>query len=204
MNANAAEHYDALMLDYAAGALSPALTLLVEAHLQLQPKARLLARAADDIGGELLERQAPAPMAAQPLPGARLVHIEPPQIDPRIQSARARIALGVSDDSALTWKWRPGLSEHKLPLPGMSLLKIKPGAAMPAHGHSGEEVTLVLRGAFADEIGRYGPGDIAFADAATHHQPRVVGAETCICLAVMEGEYAFNHWLPRLAARFFQ
>ncbi|MBL6081381.1 cupin domain-containing protein [Belnapia sp. T18] len=43
----------------------------------------------------------------------------------------------------------------------LRLLRIKPGTALPRHSHRGTELTLVLKGAFADETGHYGPGGLA-------------------------------------------
>ena len=38
----------------------------------------------------------------------------------------------------------------------LRLIKVSRGYGMPEHGHSGAELTLVLRGSFHDEIGRFG------------------------------------------------
>lgn len=193
--------YDALLLDYASGALPLAPTLLVQAHLRLRPDALGFVAAADAIGGLLLEGAPPAAMRSGPRTHVTVVP-ETAGPDP-YERALARVTHAVSSDK-LDWRWRgPGLREHRLPLDGARLLKIPAGGAMPAHGHSGEEMTLVLRGAFEDEHGAYGPGDIAFADEGVEHTPRVRGGADCVCLVVMNGDFRFRTFMGRLAGQLF-
>lgn len=195
------EAYEALMLDYASGSLWPAADLLVRQHLTMRSDAAAFAHAADALGGALLEGMAPAPMAAQPL----AAKFAPPRAVPsEIPSAAARIALAAEGGEGLAWRWRfPGFREHLLPVEGMSLVKIDPGRALPRHGHEGEEYTLVLTGAFSDGVGDYSVGDIAFADGAVEHQPRVTSAEACICLTAVRGRLQMKSMAGRLAARLF-
>ena len=66
--------------------------------------------------------------------------------------------------------------DHPLPLAGagkLRLLKVAPGHGIPEHGHGGAELTLVLRGSFHDETGRYARGDVADLDETVEHQPVV-------------------------------
>ena len=51
-----------------------------------------------------------------------------------------------------------------------SLIRIRPGEAVPQHTHHGNELTLVLKGAFTDETG-LSRGDVAFATSDIDHQP---------------------------------
>ncbi|HYD98947.1 MAG TPA: ChrR family anti-sigma-E factor, partial [Alphaproteobacteria bacterium] len=66
------------------------------------------------------------------------------------------------------------------------LLRVHAGTAMPQHTHDGEELTLVLCGAFRDETGRYARGDLAVTDSEIDHQPVAEPGEACICLAVTD------------------
>ena len=66
----------------------------------------------------------------------------------------------------------------------IELYRIEPGCAVPRHGHEGNELTLVVTGAFRDEGGRYGPGDIAAGGEDVTHQPVAEKGETCLALAV--------------------
>ena len=86
------------------------------------------------------------------------------------------------------------------PRTNLVLLKIGAGKRMPTHGHSGEELTLVLQGAFEDEHGRCAVGDLAEEDDDSHHTPVVTGEETCICLASIEGRLRPHGLIGRLVS----
>ena len=58
---------------------------------------------------------------------------------------------------------------------------------MPQHTHHGNELTLVLKGAFTDETGLYARGDVAFATSDIDHQPVAEADEECLCFAVVDG-----------------
>jgi putative transcriptional regulator len=88
----------------------------------------------------------------------------------------------------------PGIWQHRLGLsPGaqgdLHLLKLAPGFRLPLHGHAGDELTVVLTGAFTDASGEYRVGDVQEADAASAHQPMGDRDEGCICLVAAEGPY---------------
>lgn len=87
---------------------------------------------------------------------------------------------------------------------GAYLIRMKPGAWAPRHGHNGLEATLVLSGGFADENGRYEPGDLVEADDDCRHQPIVDGSEECLCLAAMDGELRFDGVFGRLLSPFMR
>jgi putative transcriptional regulator len=181
------------MVDYAAGGLEPAAALVVETHLALRPDRVEDALAADVLGGLLLEGLEPVAIASAPL--ARGGAFEEPPLDRALVAARARIRMAADGGGALSWQKRfPGWGEHPLPVSGASLIRIGSGRAMPRHGHYGQELTLVLFGAFEDENGRYEAGDLIVADAHTEHRPRVAGRSDCICLAAVEGGYRLPWW----------
>jgi putative transcriptional regulator len=189
--------YAALMLDYAAGALSPAFQLVVEAHFDLRPDALHLAADVETAGGVLLERITPVPVAATPLPTGLS---EEPQLEgaDALAGVRARIGLAASGEDGLAWRPRFfGFMEHRLPIAGASLIKIPAGRAMPRHTHEGDELTLVLRGSFSDERGIYERGEIVFADRAVEHTPRVRTDEECVCLIAETGAIRLRTWWGR-------
>ena len=68
------------------------------------------------------------------------------------------------------------------------LLKAAPGTKLPRHTHTGNELTLVLKGAFTHEWGHYGTGDLDDAGETIKHQPVVDTGEECICLVAMDGQ----------------
>ncbi|WP_420430101.1 ChrR family anti-sigma-E factor [Hyphobacterium sp.] len=95
-------------------------------------------------------------------------------------------------------QWRfaaPGVRRIELSVEGgakAELLRIEPGHGSPTHTHEGNEFTLVLAGAFADGINRYGRGDLCTAGAETTHRPIAEPGETCFALAVTDGSLKFT------------
>jgi putative transcriptional regulator len=84
----------------------------------------------------------------------------------------------------------------------VELMRLDPGRSIPKHDHEGLELTLVLQGAFSDENGRYGPGDVAVGHPGGIHRPVSGEDEVCICLAVTDGALRFQGALG-LAQRTF-
>lgn len=71
------------------------------------------------------------------------------------------------------------------------LLRMASGAPVPAHRHTADELLLVLRGAFRDEYGSYGLGDVAHYVADTDHYAFGASEEDCICLFLLDGDLIF-------------
>jgi len=78
------------------------------------------------------------------------------------------------------------------------LLKVAPGKSILHHGHHGNELTLLLRGSYADEVGRFAQGDIADLDDQIEHQPLVDGDENCICLVATDYPLRFTTLLGKV------
>ena len=178
--------YDALLLDYAAGALDPARALLLEAHWMMTPAAAAAAGEADALGGLLLERATPSPLHAAPaLPQATDLAVRTP---PESEDARI-IALAAAAPDALRWLRAP-LGARVAPLgpQNLTLLRLQGGAALPDHDHDGDEWTLVLRGAYQDAYGVHERGDLFYAQAGMTHRPRAISNEDCVCLVLRDGK----------------
>ena len=111
------------------------------------------------------------------------------------------MALPGAGEARLRWL-APGL-RHAVLLRGpasgtLRLLRVAPGTALPRHSHRGGELTLLLAGAFADETGRYGPGDLAEIGEEVSHQPKAEGPEDCVCLVATQGRLRFGALLGRI------
>lgn len=209
---------DDLLVAYAAGSLDEGLSLMVATHLALCPDCRSKVAAAEAMGGALVDDMAPAPLADDALDAllARLDEPEPAPLPlPRrpTHDARTRTVvpeplrsyLSASLDS-LPWRsMGPFVRSVELPVSGAKarLFRIKPGAAMPQHSHTGMEYTLVLAGGFSDEIGSFARGDVACADETLLHQPVADPGEPCLCLAVTDAPLRFTGVVPRLMQPFF-
>lgn len=105
---------------------------------------------------------------------------------------------------AVDWKSIvPGICYFDLPCKaergGVSrLMRIAPGKSMLLHTHDGNELTLILRGSIADEVGRFRVGDIADLDSDIEHQPLVDSDEECICLVATDAPLKFKTLLGKI------
>ena len=189
---------DELLLDYASGALSEPMSLVVATHLALAPQARRRVSEFEELGGAMLDDIEAEPVEDDAVDALldRLdgidVDVPPgpkPVGDAELPEPLRSYLGGRLDD--LDWVARGPLEEAELlsGQPGIKtrLMRIRPGAAMPAHTHEGFEATLVLQGGFTDTTGHYRRGDIAVAGDDIDHRPVADDDEACICLAVTEG-----------------
>jgi putative transcriptional regulator len=200
---------DATLMSFAAGALPAALAAVAAAHADMCPRCRREIAAMERLGGAVMADLSPVafarPEPAPPMPvpaGAR--DLSPPRAaaipEAEIPRPVERLLSGGLD--AVAWRWLgPGVWDHPLPLTGagkLRLLKVAPGHRIPEHGHGGAELTLVLRGAFQDETGRYAHGDVADLDETVEHQPVVTDASgECICLVGSETPELFDSLIAR-------
>lgn len=214
------EHHpdDELLVSYAAGELAEAWSLLVATHTALCPSCRNKVRAAEAIGGALVDEAAPVAMSENALALA-LARVERPE--PQAESAATIAArsggkpvlpqplrdYAGSDLESLSWR-RLGKGAHHIPLvsgrgaPTARLLRIPAGQPVPEHGHNGMELTMVLCGAFRDEDTLFGPGDVESVDASIEHQPVAEPGQDCICLAVTDAPLRFNSVMARMVQPF--
>lgn len=204
-----------LLLRYAAGQLRPAPALVVASHLAMSPSSRSILNRFEEIGGALIEEQPIAELSPglfeRTVAGLDQAPPEEPASSPRDHDS---LAMGIALPGPLAsrrigpWKWLgPGMRFARVEMPedpdhNLVLLRVPAGRALPEHSHSGTEVTLVLKGSFHDEAGRYLPGDLIEEDEETDHTPVVDEGGECICLASIEGPMRIKSWLGRLAQPF--
>ena len=90
----------------------------------------------------------------------------------------------------LRWRSYGVAAEVELPIraPGYrtTLIRVRAGRMVPQHTHEGTELTVVLEGAFHDETGHYGRGELVIADSSLDHRPVADEAQDCLCLAVTD------------------
>lgn len=202
---------EALLAAYVSGTLAQPFALVVAAHVSICEDCRANLAAHEAVGGALLEAFDPISVT---------------------DDLRSRVMAGLDDDIApepvrprgdATFptpviealgskppKWRslgPGAKQCILDAGkegSVRLLHIAPGYAVPDHTHGGLELTLVLQGAFKDETGRFGRGDLEVADDDVEHTPIAEEGLPCICLAATDAPLKFNGFLPRLLQPFFR
>ena len=199
---------DATILAYAAGTLGEALSIAAATHVAMCPVCRVAVRRAEALGGEIfdeIETAAVSDVCRQAtlasLDGGRVAAPSP------VQTPLQRILNGKSF-SELRWrKLAPGVSVVELPLSkgakgSLKLLSIASGMSMLEHAHGGEELTLVLQGAFKDKTGHFTVGDIADLDEDTEHCPIIDDGETCICLFATEAPSRYKTFIGRFLQPF--
>ncbi|MFN4140553.1 ChrR family anti-sigma-E factor [Aestuariivirga sp.] len=208
-------HLDAsTLLAYAAGTLDEAFTVVAASHIALCPACRGAVRAAEGLGGELFDRMADTAISAgcrartmAALDQAGLHRLPVPGPKPELPVPLARLLPSQRLDE-IGWKRKaPGVAIFDVKLPTgakgqLKLLRIGAGRAMPEHGHGGEEITLVLKGAYRDHLGRFGAGDVADLDEEIEHQPVVEADGDCICLVATERPTRFKSFAARLMQPF--
>ncbi|MGA0347406.1 MAG: ChrR family anti-sigma-E factor [Alphaproteobacteria bacterium] len=202
------------LLDYSSGALGESWSIAVATHLAVCPECRQTISDLEAVAGSLLDVSEEIKLEngvlenildrldqedEQPVP----VNGSPPKEETCLPNPLRKYAGG--DIDKLKWR-RLGPSAHQLVICSdedgsvARLLRIPAGRPVPEHGHGGEEMTLVLRGAFEDQLGLYQRGDVQTVDSTVIHKPFAVPGEECICLAVTNAPLRFSS----LAARFLQ
>lgn len=208
---------DPLLTAYAAGTLPEAFGLAIATHISLCDECRAALAAHEALGGAVLDAQggdvalsdgALAAMMAR-LDGLPIATAKPaPQPAHPILPAPLVDYVG-ADMSKIKWRsLGMGVRQAILPTKGRGasarLLYIPAGQAVPDHGHRGMELTLVLQGAFRDDVKRFARGDIEIADEADQHTPVAEAGEDCICLAVTDAPLRFSGMIPRLMQPVFR
>ena len=221
---------EALLLDHAAGAASPAIGLLMATHLAMSKESRALFATMEAIGGALLEDLDDEPLERISAADALAVLDTGEVSDPwrakpaltRPSSRKGTPPTFLKDDlpSPLQmaenesggdrrWRWLGfGVAATELAVSTRHerahLLWARGGTGIAAHRHVGREVVLVLKGAFWDNGTRYGSGDVAVNEDGTVHGPRIDDDEDCVCLAVTEAPVHFTGLAGLVLNRFCQ
>ncbi len=218
---NIKHHLDeATLVSYAAGSMSQAMALVVASHISMCPACRARVNDSEAIGGMLLDSLDAAQIRDDALAQVLACLDDEPESDKavvvrsidknkQLKPEGSEIPRPLDDyigTSLDDIEWRriaPGVHYHDLPCKtergGASrLLRIAPGKAMLPHSHDGNELTLILRGSFTDEVGRFTVGDIADLDSEIQHQPLVDSSEACICLIATDAPLKFSTLLGKI------
>lgn len=206
----------ALIVSHVAGALPAGLSLAVEAHIDLCAQCHDRAGEAEAVAGVLLEDVPPseldpaaldrvlaridAPSPRRTTPPRALGTAGIPGLPPHLPPSLRRAVAG---GSGRPWRFlAPGIRHIDLAARGdhgsARLLRIAPGSTLPRHGHAGLELTLILSGSFSDELGRFGPGDLAEVEDDIIHQPIADTDEDCVCLIATAAPLRFTGLMGRL------
>ena len=204
---------DELLLGYAAGALPQAFDLVVASHVSLSADARARLDGLEALGGVFLDQTDGADLAEGSFEQvmARINGDAPEEAGYPVPATDAVFPAPLRDavgGGLETVQWRGigmGVKQaiiHDDEHGTARLLSIPAGGEMPKHSHRGLELTLVLKGAFRDEDGRYARGDIEEAGEETHHTPVAEADEDCVCLIATDARLKFDGLMARIAQPF--
>lgn len=205
---------------YAAGRLDEARAVVIATHAASCDECRTAIRDFEALGGVCLETVEPVAMNPSAMASfwARAGRQDAVQAPASSRAAndfdlaRARPLSARLRGGLDRVQWRPvapGISQHVLDAAGyragvLRLLKIQPGTRMPKHSHGDEELTLILRGAYQDEVGEFFAGDLADLDGETTHAPRAMGEEPCICLIATNAPLVFKDFVGKVVQPFIR
>ena len=201
------------LADFAAGRLDQPRAVVVATHAALCGECALTIADFEAVGGLCLDETEPALMADDALErvlkradaSANVFTPAPGGASESALPYDAYLDGGVDD---IDWKpIVPGVAQHIIGFSrnrasALKLLKIAPGMEMMKHSHGGDELTLILRGAYEDEIGAFAKGDLADLDSGHTHAPKAIGDEPCVCLIAATAPLKFKSVLGRVAQPF--
>ncbi|HKZ95545.1 MAG TPA: ChrR family anti-sigma-E factor [Hyphomicrobiaceae bacterium] len=198
----------ATLMSCAAGSQPESLAAVVASHISMCPQCAAEVQKLEQIGVALFDAIATAPVVREaPVVAARALEADEDgsggrPAEPGDVPAPLVSLVGRSLDE-IAWKWLgPGVWHYPIPLSrraagDLRLYKLAPGQAVPEHGHGGEELTLLLRGSYRDEMGEFRTGDVADLDDEVEHRPIADATAGCICLVAREKRARFKGLLAR-------
>jgi putative transcriptional regulator len=193
------------LTDYAAGSLPESQALCVAAHLHYCHSCRKHISELTELGTELFMTQVPDNVNSDsftvlmekldaPQPESQPNTIDTDQVTSNLVERDALPNLGKS----LRYSTIQTSDSHR----ESSLLEIKAGGEIPNHHHSGDEITVVLKGSFSDQEDRYHVGDYIVRTSGETHTPVASQDEDCLCLATLDAPIIMNNWIYRLLTPF--
>ncbi len=199
------------LMAFSAGTLDEPYAAGIATHLAMSEGGRESLRHINTIGGALLNAEPTAEMAKGSLDRLMDALGDDDRIDVTPHDERQ------SDDAVplplqrylpkgldgVRWKWTgPGVATADLAWGSdgrsrLMLLRVGAGRPVPEHGHGGQELTLILSGAYRDRFGVFAKGDIADHDEDVEHQPIAEPGDDCICLVADDAKLTFRGRLMR-------
>lgn len=196
---------DETLAGFASGRLDEGMSLVVAAHLELNPASSRALRDIEAIGGGVLAQGEAVPMLSSAEDALERLGegVRPPDVVSPSRSSETGLPRVLAPYEL--GKWRPigrGVAIRRVHVPGAEarvfMLRASPGIWLPEHRHTGYEWTTILTGAYEHEYGRFGRGDFDEANEAHEHHPHVDPVEGCTCIVALTGEVRFKGWLGRL------
>lgn len=209
-------HPDSLtLMEYSAGNLTEPHALCIRLHLDQCPHCRSRVDTLDSLGAVMMEHQ-PKADVSESMFDSILSRIDSDtgenEVVTRVINRMSPLQKLLGEDlDSLPWKRQLGdvsvldISER---FPGQSeqvvLQKLAAGGKAPAHTHRGEETTIVLQGAFADQKGVFNQWDFVVLNDQDEHKPVAVGCEDCITLSVLSAPVKLTGTFTRMLNPFIR
>lgn len=196
------------LMSCSAGSMPEAFAAVMASHIEVCSVCRKELSLMQEIGVAMFEKVAPLPLSQQVSVSALGADEAGLDDDHRLTVSNdvPRAIAGVIGHSLDIVPWKrlsPGVWQHHIALhqPNrgeLRLIKVAPGQKLPEHGHRGSEITLVLRGAYSDNTGRYQAGDVSDLSEDMAHAPVADEKDGCICLIATENRLQFKGRIARL------
>jgi putative transcriptional regulator len=195
------------LMAFSAGALEEPYAAVVATHLAMSEGGRETVRQINSIGGALLAEEPRVALAEGAL--SRLMErLDDVPVKVEAPKPQTDVPLPLSSYlpnglAGVRWRWNgPGVATADLAWgkdgrSRLMLLRVAAGRRVPEHGHGGQELTLILQGAYRDRFGVFGVGDIADHDEDVEHQPIAEPGDDCICLVAVDAKLSFRGRLMR-------
>ncbi|MGC8120044.1 ChrR family anti-sigma-E factor [Marinobacter sp. VGCF2001] len=202
-------HPDSLsLMEYSAGNLSDPHALCIRLHLEQCPHCCSRVDTLNSLGAVMMDQQPKVTVESSSF-DQLMARIDsapeesaPPVPKPKVSPLQKLLG---EDINALPWKRQladvsvlditdkfPGQNERVV------LQKLVAGGKAPAHTHRGDETTIVLQGAFADQKGVFNQWDFVVLNEHDEHRPVAVGCEDCITLSVLSAPLKLTGTFTRL------
>jgi putative transcriptional regulator len=213
-------HPDTLtLMEFSAGNLSEPHALCLRLHLDQCADCRSRVDTLDSLGAVMMESQ-PQTEVSSGMFDSILSRIDSDTGESEHQvSTVAKNGRRVSplekllgeDLNSLPWKRQLGdvsVLDITDRFPGQTeqvvLQKLAAGGKAPSHTHRGEETTIVLQGAFADQKGVFNQWDFVVLNQEDDHKPVAVGCEDCITLSVLSAPVKLTGTFSRMLNPFIR
>jgi putative transcriptional regulator len=188
---------EALLADYASGAIAAGAGAVVAVHLEGCAHCRGTLAALEALGGEIIETL-PQTFLSEGAVDRALADLDRPTPQPApVRDTMQRVPFNRE------FRFGPGMGLTKARVAGPGLLyrlRLPAGGSTFDHGHDAPEYIAVLKGGFSDGDATYAAGDFAETGVEVEHALKVTPDGECICLIASEEPLrAVN-----LAGRLFQ
>ncbi|WP_150912239.1 ChrR family anti-sigma-E factor [Marinobacter halotolerans] len=207
------------LMEFSAGNLSEPHALCIRLHLDQCADCRSRVDTLDSLGAVMMESQ-PQTEVSSDMFDSILSRIDNDadesgqQVSTAAKSNRRvspLVKLLGDDLDSLPWKRQLGdvsVLDITDRFPGQReqvvLQKLAAGGKAPSHTHRGEETTIVLQGAFADQKGVFNQWDFVVLNQEDDHKPVAVGCEDCITLSVLSAPVKLTGTFSRMLNPFIR